>query len=354
MQFFLHIGTEKTGSSFLQTLSALGREDLCRQGVWFPRGTSYDERCMKAGRISAGNGRRFALWIEKGDWDAVAANLKAEKDEAAAQGCSIVMVSNEQLLAPLSAPETLGKFNETLTKLDFDALKLLVILRNPTAQFLSLYKHRAKSGKAGTITEWAETGYDLPQRLAELRRGVSDLGIDLTVRKYDRGEGALEKIFFTNWLEVTPPRVSVSTSVNPSLALSELALLRLLADRRPELVAPLYEHLLCLDRSEEVQGEALEAHAKAVANEAVSKYADEWRACNALLPEVEKLVIPLPTTEIPPEPRELGFSQAQMDELMAFLSYSATPRFIAQQFWATRLRPIFGRAKRAVIGSDLK
>ena len=353
MLFLLHIGTEKTGSSFLQTLSALGRDHLCRQGVWFPRGTRYDERCMKAGRISAGNGRRFALWIEQGDWDAVGANLKAVKNEAAAQGCAAVMVSNEQLLSPLSAPDTLAKFNETLTKLDFEGLKLLVILRNPAAQFLSLYKHRAKSGKAGTITAWAETGYDLPQRLAKLRRGVLDLGIELSARKYDRGKGVLEKIYFTDWLGVKPPKVTVPTSVNPSLALSELALLRLLADRRSDLVMPLYEHLLRLDLSDKLQCKALEAHAKAVATEAVSRHADEWRAWNALLPEGEALVIPPPPAEIPPEPQELGFSQAQMAELMAFLSHSATPRFIAQQFWATHLRPVLGRAKRAVIGSDL-
>ena len=354
MQFLLHIGTEKTGSSFLQTLAALGRDDLCSQGVWFPRGTRYDERCMKAGRISAGNGRSFALWIEQGDWDAVAANLKAVKDKAAAQDCAAVMVTNEQLLEPLSAQETLAKFNDTLTEVGFGGLKLLVILRDPAAQFLSLYKHRAKRGTAGSISAWAEAGYDLPQRLAGLRRGVSALGIDLSVRKYDRGEGVLEKIFFTDWLGVTPPKVTVPASVNPSLALSELALLRLLADRRPDMVVPLYEHFLRLDLFDKLQGEALEAHAKAVATEAVAKHADEWRAWNALLPEGEELVIPSLPTEIPPEPQELGFSQTQMAELMTFLSDSATPHFIAQQFWATRLRPILGRAKRAVIGSDLQ
>ncbi len=354
MQFLLHIGTEKTGSSFLQTLAALGRDDLCSQGVWFPRGTRYDERCMKAGRISAGNGRRVSLWIEQGGWDALTKQLKAAKEQATLQGCATVMMTNEQLLEPLSAPETLAKFNDTLTGVGFRGLKLLVILRDPAAQFLSLYKHRAKRGTAGSISAWAEAGYDLPQRLAGLRQGASALGIDLSVRKYESGEGVLEKIFFTDWLGVTPPKVTVPASVNPSLALSELAFLRLLADRRPDLVVPLYEHLLRLDLSAKLQGEALETHAKAVATEAVSRHADEWRAWNALLPEAEELVFPSLPTKIPPEPQELGFSQTQMAELMTFLSDSATPRFIAQQFWATRLRPILGRAKRAVIGSDLQ
>jgi len=39
---------------------------------------------------------------------------------------------------------------------------------------------------------------------------------------------------------------------------------------------------------------------------------------------------------------------------MTFLNHSATPRFLAQQVWATRMRPVLGRAKRAVMRSDLR
>ena len=354
MQVFLHIGTEKTGSSFLQTLSALGRDDLRRQGVWFPPGTAHDERCMKAGRISAGNGRKLALRIAQGDWDALAGDLKAAKDTATAQGCRAVMVTNEQLLAPLSTPDTLTRFHKTLSALGFEGLKILVILRDPAGQFLSLYKHRAKRGTAGSIATWAEAGYDLPHNLAGLRQGVEARGIDLTARAYGRGAGLLERIFFTDWLGVTPPQVRPPASVNPSLALSELALLRLLATERPDMVVPLYEHLLKLDPAAKVQGAALEAHAQAVAAQAVTAHRAEWDAWKALLPQGEALPLPDAPADIPPEPRELGFSHAQMEDLTRFLAHSATPRFLLEQVWTTRIRPILGGAKRAVLGSDMK
>jgi len=353
MQFHLHIGTEKTGSSFLQTHCALGRKGLQGQGVWVPPGTKHDERSMKAGRISAGNGRRVADRVTQGEWQALAVELETARKQATAQGCHSVMVTNEQLLAPLSASETLVRFRDTLVGCGFKGLKILVILRDPLDQFLSLYKHRAKRGTAGSIATWAETGYHLPHHLAGLRRGVSELGIDLTARKYGRGDGLLEQIFFADWLGVTLPQVEVPASVNPSLALSELQLLRVLAAQRPDMVVPLYEHLLRLEPSDKLQGAALEAHAGIVAGGAVSR-PGEWRAWNDLLPAGEELVIPEPPAEIPPAPQELGFSYAQITELMTFLNHSATPRFLAQLVWATRLRPVLGRAKRAVMGSDLR
>ena len=354
MYLYLHLGTEKTGSSFLQTVFSRGREQLSSNAVLFPKGYTRHERRMCAGLVSAGNGYPIVQALEEGKSKNLQAILESVLKDAKIQNCSMVAYSSEQFIAPLSKKSSLKNIDKIARKVGFKKLKLFLIVRDPTGQFLSLYKHRARHGRAGSVATWAETGYDLPQRLAGLRQGVSDLGIDRSVRKYDRGEGLLEKIFFTDWLGVSPPKVTVPASVNPSLALSELALLRLLADRRADLVVPLYEHLLRLDLSNKLQGEALEAHAKAVATEAVSRHADEWRAWNALLPEGEELVIPSPPTEVPPEPQELGFSQAQVVELMAFLSDSATPRFLAQHFWATRLRPILGRAKRAVIGSDLK
>jgi hypothetical protein len=354
MNLHVHLGTEKTGSSFVQTVSSRGREKLASDGFFFPEGFQRHEKRMFAGLVSAGNGYPIAKELTEGSSGQLEPLLKTAHALATRNSCNEVVLSSELFLAPLSARETLQKLREIAARVGYTNLRLLLVLRDPVSQFLSLYKHRARHGHAGSIAAWAEAGYDLPQKLAGLRHGIYDLGIDLTVRKYDRGEGILEKVFFTDWLGVTPPKVSVPASVNPSLALSELALLRLLADRRPDLVVPLYEHLLRLDLSAKLQGEALEAHAKAVATEAVSRHADEWRAWNALLPEGEELVIPSLPTEIPPEPWELGFSMVQMDELMAFLSHSATPRFLAQQFFATRVRPILGRAKRAVIGSDLR
>lgn len=353
MRLFLHIGTEKTGSSFLQTLSKRGREYLCQQGIYFPQGTRYDERCMGAGRISAGNGRMLAQITELGKWNDLASKLKDAREKATAQGCHGVLLSSELMLAPLSADTNLKAWHTIMSDTGFKAMQILVVLRDPAGQFLSLYKHRAKRGTAGEISSWSKVGYDLPVTLAALRHGVTESGVTLTARRYDRAEGALERIFFHDWLGIAPPRIDLPTTINPSLALSELALLRALAERRPDIVVPLYEHLVTLEPIKKAQGEALETHARAVADHAVAAHRDEWTAWNALLPEGEALAIPNPAGDIPQEPREMGFSRAQIEELMEFLGRSATPRFLLQLLWVSHIRPVLGRAKRATLGSDI-
>lgn len=354
MDLLLHIGTEKTGSSFLQVLCARARSALVGQGVAFPTGTAHDERCMARGEISAGNGRRLVRLLEDGDWPGISRELGTIHARAVGQDCRMVLVSCELLLAPLGVPGTLQRLVRAVSESGFDSLRLLVILRDPAGQILSLYKHRAKRGTAGTIEEWVQTGYDLPQTLAGLRQGAAGQGIELTARAYGRGAGVLERVFFTDWLGVPPPQVQVAATVNPSLTLSELALLRLMAGERPDMVGPLYDHLLRLDPGAKLQGAALEAHAATIAAATAAAHRSEWEAWNALLPEGEALTIPeAPDTIIPSAPQELGFSEAQMAALARFLATSATPGFVAWRFWANHLRPVLGRMKRAVVGSDL-
>lgn len=354
MKLFLHIGTEKTGRSFLQTLAAKGRDDLRAKGIWFPKGNAYDEGCMRAGCISAGNGRELAQKIKCGQWAKLAAILKAARHKALAHNCHGVLVSSEHMLAPLSASGTLEKFHELLRTTCFDAVETLVILRDPVDQFLSLYKHRAKHGTVGSIGSWGEKGYDLPQILNGLRLGMHLQGIKLTARKYSRGDGELERIMFSDWLGVAPPQVFLPDSVNPSLSLWELVLLRVLAQERPDMVVPLYERLLKLDLDAKAQGQALEVYAKTVAAQTVAAHRAEWKAWNALLPEAERLVLPEASFELLPEPCELGFSRSQVEEMVRFFSRSATPHFLLKQFWTIRMRPMLGHAKRTLMGSGLK
>ena len=106
MQLFLHVGTEKTGSSFLQTLSALGRNDLREKGIWFPLGTAYDEGCMKTGRISAGNGRPLAQKVDQGQWDALGATLKADRDKG--RSASACVTYNVSTSTPFGVQKLLG------------------------------------------------------------------------------------------------------------------------------------------------------------------------------------------------------------------------------------------------------
>ena len=322
---------------------------MVQQGVWFARGWPYDERCMASGQISAGNGRQLAQDLYQRRWTDVRRRLSAAASEARERRCGTVLFSSEWLLAALAQKALLEPFTASLRELGAQEIRFLLVLRDPVEQFLSLYKHRAKRGTAGNIAEWARRGYRLPEDLAGFRNALRGVDAALLVRKYSRESGALERLFFEEWLGVRVPATAVPESVNPSLSLSELELLRLLAGRRPNLVQPLYDRLLSLDVREKVQGRELAAYARAVAERAVLAHRDEWMAWNDRLPDSEQLVIPRPEGEIPTEPREIAFSKDQVEALMGFLAESVEPRFLVRLLWSAKIRPALGRVARAVM-----
>ena len=344
----LHLGPEKTGTSFLQCLSVANRGLLAERGIHFPTGTPHDERCMRDGRISAGNGRILARLVEDEDWQAVQGWIACAVEACSQNACSELLISSEQLLAPLAGPGLLGHFLKSVRSAGISEISLLLILRDPVSQLLSLYKHRAKGGSAGRIGDWVESGYLLPNHLGELRRQLEPTDVELCVRAYSREPGGLARLFFRDWLELGEKIDGAAAEVNPSLSLSELELLRLLHARRPELVPFFYEALLVVPRADKVQGRALEDHARAVAENAVWQHREEWQRWNALLPEGEALSLPERPPDIPAYPAELGFSEQQLECLAEFLSEAASFRFLLRLIWRSRIRPGLGRIARAV------
>ncbi|MGY6555176.1 MAG: hypothetical protein ACXIUM_11725 [Wenzhouxiangella sp.] len=259
-----------------------------------------------------------------------------------------MLVSSEQLLAPLSKPGVLERFLTCARSSGIADVSLLLVLRDPVSQLLSLYKHRAKGGNAGRIGDWVEDGYQLPKHLGGLREQVDASSVELCVRTYSREPGGLERLFFQDWLGLEDKIDGQAAEVNPSLSLSELELVRLLHARRPELVPFLHERLSALPRGDKVQGQALEDHALAVAESAVWRHREEWQRWNALLPAGERLAIPAAASEIPEYPQELGFSPRQLDAIAAFNAEAATFRFWLRLIWRSRIRPRLGRIARGV------
>jgi hypothetical protein len=349
MRCYLHVGTEKTGSSYLQSKLALARQALKQQGLWFPYGAPFDEKCMKNGHISGGNALKLAEDLEGNNWHGIVRRLESFHSEAIVNAAEGVIVSSELLLRPLGRPGVLAQFLGALDRAGFHDLDFLLVLRNPIDQFLSLYKHRAKRGTTADIATWCESGYTLPMELETFRRQAEASGINLTVRGYSRELGVLEQRFFEDWLGLPAPVVDMPLTINPSLTLSELQLLRLLAERRPSLVTPLYDRFLATDPKRKVQGREQEAYARAVAERAVAAHRDEWAQWNVLLPASEHLVIPQPEGELPPEPRELAFSKAQMEAVMGFLAESVEPRFLVKLLWTAKIRPFLASVKRATL-----
>lgn len=346
----LHLGPEKTGTSFLQCLCVRNRTLLARNGIYFPVGTPHDESAMQSARISAGNGRTLARFVASDDWAGVGRWLEKSLIKAREAQAERLLISSEQLLAPLASSGRLDRFIQVMQGAGINEISLLLILRDPVGQLLSLYKHRAKGGTAGRIQDWVENGYQLPAHLASLARQVDETNATLQVRGYIRQPGGLENLFFREWLELDELPQAGETEVNPSLSLSELELVRRMNERRPELIPFLRERLGAVPRKEKVQDCALEAHARAVAENAVWRHRGEWEHWNAMLPEDEQLAIPESAPEIPKRPKELGFSARQVEELARFMAEVARPWFVVRVWWRGWIRPGLGRIKRRIVG----
>ena len=349
MKFLLHIGSPKAGSSFLQTLCARSRSDLAASGIHFPLGTPYDEQCMQKGRISAGNALHLARYVREGRWSKAEKWLNAAAGSARSNQCDRVLLSSEWLLSGFAQGERLAEFTRHLGHLGDHSLELLLVLRDPVGQLISLYKHRAKSGTSGSIEAWVRDGYDLPERLRNLRNQVAANGTRLLVRAYGKEKGALERLFFQDWLGVAVPDSSAGLRVNPSLSLSELVLLRKLREQHPGLVPYLYERLLAVDPSMKLEGQAMQDHARQVAVHAVSRDVEEWRHWNMLLPEGERFELPEPGPRPGPEPARLELSSTQLAVLMELLADAVRLRLRLELFWSWRLRPLLAQVKHTLL-----
>lgn len=151
MKFLLHIGSPKAGSSYLQSACARSRQALRSQGIFFPAGAADDEARMLAGRISGGNARVLANTIWQQRWDAVEQTLSQAADSARSQGCERVLLSSEWLLGALANDGQLSQLASRIARLNAGSVELFLLLRDPVEQLVSHYRHRAKSGRAGSL-----------------------------------------------------------------------------------------------------------------------------------------------------------------------------------------------------------
>jgi len=303
---------------------------------------------MVAGRISAGNTLHLAKHIRKGQWPAAEKWLARAAEEARARDCDRVLLSSEWLLEALSSNDRMVELTRRLKQSDAYSVGYLLVVREPVGQLISLYKHRAKRGTTGSIDAWVGQGYDLPRRLAGIRRQVDAEGIPLVVRGYGKQNRALESVFFEDWLGMPVPKDCSTKPVNPSLSLSELVLLRQLNARHPGLVPYLYDRLLEIPPDRKREGRDMLEHARQVAVQSVSRYREEWDRWNKMLPPGERFDLSEAEREPGAEPAVLELSAEQLYAVMQLLGDALGYRLRLQVLWSWRLRPVLARIKQTL------
>jgi hypothetical protein len=328
MKVFLHIGIEKTGSSHIQSLCSINRELLRINGLWYP-GKGKGDDLSKKGEISSGNAQKLADLINQNATKNILSFLEENIEEAKTKECDKLLLSNELLLLALADEHKLNHFNEVLKQLKDSTFDFLLVLRDPVDQALSLYKHRAKSGKIHDIEEWPNDYYFYGDALNRFLTNYNNLNFNLHVEKFKKENGYLEDMFFKKWLKLdinlkNPPKV-----VNPSLSLSELMLIRKIRENNSQLVPVLYKKMISIDKKRKSEDFALEQYYKRSLSEHMNEYEKTWDLCNSFLASENALVLPVTTKEnLSLTEKNFSFSKAQIDELAKLIVETSSIKFI--------------------------
>lgn len=136
MKLFLHIGTEKTGTTSLQNWGAANREALLEQGIFYSRslGATNHRRFYLAALSFDRSDKGFSVFDikdnagrEKFSRD-VADDLVAETVEARACGCRAFVISSEHCHSRLTRYEEVENACKLVTG-HFDEIEILCSLR---------------------------------------------------------------------------------------------------------------------------------------------------------------------------------------------------------------------------------
>lgn len=351
MMLSIHIGTEKTGSSHLQSMCALNREALQQQGIWFSRADKVEAQ-MTRGDISPGNAQPLADLLNSGDTEAAKSWLRGMLQAARDHECNHLLLSNELLVLSLSGNGQLAAFLDICRQLDC-SVRFLLILRDPVDQALSLYKHRAKRGKAEAIEKWVAGNFHYGKGLDDFFAAAREEQLDLSCRKYASTPGYLESVFFTDWLGVPVPAKKLKKVVNPSLSISELLFIKKLRAHNVWLANAYYDRMLKIPKGEKSKDRQLEHYYRQVLGGHLAQYETTWLHCNEWLPEGEPLHLPAVAAgqdHLQGQDMTLTFSEKQVEAITAFLSESTSTGF-QLELKKRQLRQTLGQFKNRILNT---
>lgn len=343
INIYLHIGTEKTGSSFIQSVFSRHSKELRKSKIFYPGDLKWN-REMNAGRISPGNGEQLLLLLKSNEWDKVKSWLNSQIEMAKVHNCNTLLLSNENLLEPLSIFQTFEKFNEICINLGAGLPNMLLLLRNPVDQAFSLYKHRAKTGDIEDIEHWLMSKYHLPIHLEGFINNLELIELNCLVKKYERNSKYLVRLFFEDWLKVTPPQKWIDSAVNPSLTISELTFLKRLRESRSELVHSYYEYMIKIPIHQKSDDKHLKQNMLGVIENSLNRFSLVWEKCNRLLSSSDVLVIPQKTKSSSIQDSILSFSDTQIEAWISYMIISQTTSF-RFKLLVNKYKPMLGKIK---------
>jgi hypothetical protein len=192
MTIYLHIGTEKTGTTYIQNFLRQNHDKLLEQGYFFPASPGMENHIRLTAYAQDDNtidDLRFSLNVTRPDEVAAFRNkfkeqLLAETDQNRA---SNIIFSNEHCSSRLLTIEEISRLKDLLDLID-ENIKIVVYLRRQDQFLLSTYSTLIKSGATSELStpspRFVQNRYDFAVLLGRWSEvfGASNL----LVRAYDK------------------------------------------------------------------------------------------------------------------------------------------------------------------------
>lgn len=239
MKLILHIGTEKTGTTSIQHALARSRNELCHNGILYPK-LLNTENHMEIAVVGMGLRSDDTIQIQElartgndlsAYLDAVRGALAAEIDVAKPH---TLLISSEHLHSRLPDVEDVERLADFLGR-DFDDVKVIVYLRRQDRMAVSLHSTRLKGGGIGEMLPIYQVPPPYFDLNALLERYAAVFGAQAIVpRIYHRSElreGDVVKDFYASaGLGITPPEIN---NQNISVSRRQAQFLKLMNERLP-------------------------------------------------------------------------------------------------------------------------
>ena len=199
---------------------------------------------MLDGKISPGNGHELALLLAQEDEKGTTVYLQKLVEQAQNHHVSNIVLSNEVLIRLFSNQKILDILVEAAAKAGIKYIKALCFIRNIYSHALSLYKHRAKTGKHPNYDTWFNSDYETLRVFNPFLSIFKNYAIEWSFRLYKKDPKHLEEVFYNDFLSLKTPDSKVPKSVNPSLSLQNIAAIQTNAKKYTGIHEVLYAKLI--------------------------------------------------------------------------------------------------------------
>lgn len=234
---YLHIGHDKTGSSFLQSAFANSAEVFLQSHLVYPLAESM--KAAKAGKVSEGNGGLIFDDLQ-------------EREEGKSYFFSSELIFQSIYLGVKDLQQDRAYLDQLRTLVEgplFDRTKILLYIRNPIAHTISHYQQMVKRGgmKRDIDTFFSfltKDGIPMPSRTRKVLEFLKTLSrCEVTILNYSRSKNLLHQV--EEWLALSSPlQAPENEQVNRSLSAAELRLQIALNKRLGNITPPLSDYFV--------------------------------------------------------------------------------------------------------------